>query len=125
MGTVTSMSNRNRRRFASSVHELSDTYLICRDLGHAWDFREDSVLYDSRGKRPIEVTRTVRCLRCAMDRIDHYELPSFMKLRTRYIYPDHYLLARQQHGIAFTRSDARSEFYTRRHGDGFAATPKR
>jgi len=118
MSTVTNIK-RNARKFATSVRDIPDTYLICRDLGHAWDYKTDSVLYDAQGKRAIEVTRTVKCLRCKMDRVDHYELPSFIRTRTKYSYPDHYLLSRDTHREQFTRADARGEFYLRRHG-GFS-----
>lgn len=100
---------------AKSVAEIPDTYLICRDLGHSWNFLNDSVLWGA-DKRPQIVTRTLKCMRCPTQRKDSYHIPSLAKVvnSTRYTYPDQYLIGDDvTKGVRFDRAHARAEHYNR------------
>jgi hypothetical protein len=78
---------RNRLQYVE-VNELTDEFLLCRTLGHAWD-------NFPAGELNVEMLRTsagaaaLRCTRCHTERYDY--LGKDLKIASRrYIYPVRY-----------------------------------
>lgn len=87
----------------------SKTHLVCRDLMHAWQWQTDLVPHRI-DRKVVEVTRLLSCLRCATTREDTYRVPTFERIKSRYIYPDGYLVHQGGHVPV---QDVRREVYTR------------
>lgn len=77
------------------VEEAADQSLRCRDFGHAWEFQTDFQVERTKN-RLTGVRRIVACIRCGVMRLDHYELPSFRRISSKYVYPNDYLLPGHQ-----------------------------
>jgi len=78
-----------KRKAKTVLVEASDDYLQCRDLMHAWKWVTDFAPH--REERKITaMTRTLVCMRCGTERHDEYELPSFIKTKSTYSYPEDY-----------------------------------
>lgn len=55
-----------------ALTHLPDSYLMCRDVRHAWDVSTDYYVTASKGTRPTEIQRTLTCLRCGTLRVERY-----------------------------------------------------
>jgi len=87
---------------ADQVAKLPDTMLACRDIQHAWAV--DVPFYRQRVKgeprNTMQVTRTVVCMRCETQRVEHYRISKrpdgrlvrMEKISNHYVYPDAYHL---------------------------------
>jgi hypothetical protein len=88
-----------KRKGPAPVIDLSHAdkeHLVCRDLMHAWSFLTDMTPH--REERKITtVTRILSCLRCETQREDTYRVPTFERVRTRYVYPEGYLVHQGGH----------------------------
>jgi hypothetical protein len=95
--------------------ELPDEALLCRWLGHMWDFKTDASFRRER-RRLVEITRTYVCDRgCGCEKDEDLSVPEFDQVRKpRMHYPANrpYLLS-----VSCTKADYREEFY-RRHPNG-------
>ena len=67
------------------------TYIVCRDLMHAWEWTTDLIPHREE-KKVTTVTRVLTCLRCETLREDTYRVPTFERLKSRYVYPDGYVV---------------------------------
>lgn len=85
------------------------THLVCRDLMHAWQWTTDLIPHRI-DRKVVEVTRVLACLRCETQREDTYRVPTFERLKSRYVYPDGYLIHQGGHVPV---SDVRREVYAR------------
>lgn len=77
-----------------TLEDLQDTYLECRDLRHAWrrsSLHDISVTRNTSNKI-IEFTRVITCARCGCERHQTYSVPSMEIRRSRYVYPQGYML---------------------------------
>jgi len=90
---------------AEALHDLSDDFLICRDVHHAW--RVDH--YASGGRSGV--TRVLECQRCGTERVDEWTLQG-ARIRAFYRYPDGYQL-RDIGGSGYDREAMRREVLTR------------
>lgn len=90
-----------KTQHAERLRTYNETFLICRDLRHAW---EPSALWRDKGK----VKRRLSCDRCGTQRVDCWtrwgerEAP-------RYIYPDAYQLK----GDVYAAKEIRVEMMSR------------
>ena len=73
------------------IGDIDTTNLECRDLMHAWSHQTDFQVERTKGKLS-SVRRILQCSRCGALQLDHYELPSFVRLSSKYVYPDNYLM---------------------------------
>lgn len=73
------------------LNQAEDQSLQCRDFGHAWQHQTDFNPERTKG-RLTGVRRIVQCVRCGVVRLDHYELPTFRRISSKYAYPENYLL---------------------------------
>lgn len=70
------------------AHELSDEFLVCRTLGHAWDDNPHAEV-DSELFKASRGVLALRCTRCYTERFDY--LDAQMGVFQRYYrYPDRY-----------------------------------
>lgn len=102
-----------------SLADLKEAALLCRDLKHAWEHAGAYVVRRWRGQ-PREVSRVLYCPRCTTERHDYYHLPSWVKERASYRYPEGYQLAAG--GGHVRGEDVRAEVFSRvltiAEGDG-------
>lgn len=91
------------------LDNATNTHLVCRDLMHAWSWQTDLVPHRI-DRKVVEVTRMLACLRCAALREDTYKVPTFERVKSRYIYPDGYLVQGRGHVPV---QDVRREVYHR------------
>lgn len=71
------------RPVEDALHDLDETYLLCRDVHHAWTVASYSAV--SRGG----VERVLECERCGTERVDEWTL-SGGRVGAHYRYPDGY-----------------------------------
>lgn len=75
------------------LKDLPDTWVLCRDVKHAWTVETDFHVTDYKGGDIHEIRRIMRCLRCGTDRHETY-VPSkrwgLEKTTQHYAYPDGY-----------------------------------
>lgn len=67
------------------LSDYDETYLLCRDLRHAWVV--EGFFRDQDGVR-----RRLNCLRCHTQRIDLWS-PSGIRIKNRYKHPDGYRIS--------------------------------
>lgn len=96
--TVSELKAAHRER----LQGYSDTFLMCRDLRHAWD--PPSALW-REGRR---VCRRIECGRCGTQRIDRWT-PSGLREQPSYIYPDNY----RMQGDVYPTNEIRLEVMSR------------
>lgn len=65
---------------------LTETFLSCRDMGHAW--RPYTASWVPRDR---EYRRTLLCSRCKTQRVQRLNSSGYVE-STHYVYPDEYLL---------------------------------
>ncbi len=92
-----------------SLSDLQDSYLLCRDLRHAW--RQHQAYVTKRWRsNPTEVRRVLLCTRCGSERHELFHLPSWVRIKVNYHHAEDYLLR----GVgAVTGSDVRTELFSR------------
>jgi hypothetical protein len=79
------------RKRPNLLGDSENTYLHCRDFGHAWQWETD--FEPIRTERKVTgMTRVVSCLRCETRRYDVYALPSMNKVKSVYEYAEGYRL---------------------------------
>ena len=66
-----------------AVHDLDESYLLCRDVHHAWTVDG----YRTGGGGTVE--RTLTCPRCGTERVDEWTM-SGARVGAHYRYPDGY-----------------------------------
>lgn len=71
-----------------TIEELSDTYLLCRSLGHAWDELPNPE-FSPTMFRLHQHAIGLRCIRCLTERYDYIGQDMKVALR-HYKYPAHY-----------------------------------
>lgn len=67
------------------LYEYDESYLLCRDLRHAWVV--EGFFRDSSGVR-----RRLHCLRCTTQRIDLWT-PAGVRIKNRYKHPEGYRIS--------------------------------
>lgn len=67
----------------SAVADLDATWLLCRDVHHAWEV----VGFDTIGGGMV--ARTASCVRCTTERVDEWTLGG-ARVRSYYRYPEGY-----------------------------------
>lgn len=87
--------------------DLSDAYLLCRTLGHAW-YEQSASDLESAGRGFWWLV--VSCERCSARRVDLVGLKSGSVEKRRYEYPDGYEI-----NETTTRSQLRVEWERRRN----------
>jgi hypothetical protein len=93
------------RQIQGVLKNTARDHLVCRDLMHAWKFTTDLVPHRI-DRKVVEVTRVLECLRCETTREDTYKVPSFERVKSRYVYPDGYLVHQGGHvPVTFVRSE--------------------
>jgi len=75
----------------TSLGDVSVNYLQCRDFSHAWKWVTDFTPYRV-DRKIVAMTRTIVCMRCGSTREDEYEVPSMIKIKSRYTYSEGYRL---------------------------------
>lgn len=95
---------------ARDLSEVTEASLICRDLGHAWQWNTDLGVVRER-KRVVAVIRDLVCTRCACTRNETVAVRTGVRTRTRYTYPDHYRTHQQGRILA---DDVRAEWLGRK-----------
>jgi hypothetical protein len=91
---VTSTVAERTKKVTTTLDDLQDDYLECRDLRHAWrrsSLHDIEVTRNTSGKI-IEFTRVITCSRCGTERHTTFQVPSMMIVRNRYAYPSGYML---------------------------------
>lgn len=96
---VTKLTNKEEVTFEqlrSSVGNLPDQWVACRDMRHAWDILNDFHVNGDGSDLP-QVRRELVCIRCSTVRRETYEnnVYGLDRVNTNYLYPDNY----QLHGI--------------------------
>jgi hypothetical protein len=99
----------NKKDTPVDLTETSKTHLVCRDLMHAWEWTTDLVPHRV-DRKIVEVTRVLACLRCETTREDTYKVPTFERLKSRYVYPDGYLVHQGGH---VPKTTVRAEVFKR------------
>lgn len=74
------------------LNQAEDQSLQCRDFGHGWTHSTDFGARKDKEGRLSYVARILVCIRCGTMRNDEYELPSFQRIKSTYIYPENYLI---------------------------------
>lgn len=92
------------RELAAALHSLDGTFLVCRDLHHAWGV--DHYATGANGA----VTRVLLCERCGTERVDEWTLRG-ARVRAFYRYPDGYQLTGA--GAGYDREAMRREVLQR------------
>lgn len=82
-----------------SIHDLTDSILICRTIGHAWDVLPSK----------LPATVYLRCTRCTSERTDPIEKSTGDVHGRKYKYVEGY----KMRGVA-VRADLRVEWIARR-----------
>jgi len=87
---------------AEALEALPDTWVMCRDLRHAWSVDEDFHVLQRKGSQIQEVGRVLVCLRCSTKRYETY-VPTrrwgLERVRSRYDYPENYLIRNVPDGV--------------------------
>lgn len=100
------VSGENQVKELLEIHELTDKYLTCRMLGHAWDDYPNGEV-DSDLFRKSRAVATLRCTRCRTERYDY--LDKTLQVAYRYYkYPPRYTTI-----PGYTRPDVRAEMLHR------------
>jgi hypothetical protein len=88
------------------IHELTDKFLTCRALGHAWDDNPTAEV-DGTLFKSSHGALALRCTRCRTERFDY--LDNTMQVFQRYYrYPKRYTTI-----PGYTRPDVRAEMLSR------------
>lgn len=96
-----------------TLDTLSETYLECRDLMHAWKVEQDFLIRDAGTRRKLGIVRRLLCCtRCETRREDLIWMKTFARLSSRYIYPDGYGVRGNHRGVV-SKAEVRSEAYRR------------
>jgi hypothetical protein len=85
-----------------TLAEYNETYLLCRDIGHAWRIRGHFRSPSGRGP----VRRALECTRCGMGRTDE---PDGYRTWHTYDQPDGYRVE----GRRLTKAEVRAEGFRR------------
>ena len=93
------------------LSDSSNIYLQCRDLMHAWKWVSDFAPVKGEGRKIVAMSRTLICMRCGTVRTDEYSVPSMVKIRASYTYPEDSRIKGQKGQIPV--SDVRQEIITR------------
>lgn len=86
---------------AGTLHDLSESFLQCRDLRHSWGVFSNFIDAEMEVEPGHHVTKTVqrtlRCMTCGTTRFDYYALiekpnsaPRMEKVSSQYQYPKGY-----------------------------------
>jgi hypothetical protein len=66
----------------STIDDIPDAYLLCRDLGHAW------APHDVKISRKFgEIHRILQCRSCPTQRVQVLDMNGY-RLRSKYVYPE-------------------------------------
>lgn len=88
------------------IHQLTDKFLTCRMLGHAWDDNPNGEV-DSQLFKESYAMAMLRCIRCKTERYDY--LDNTLQVSYRYYkYPARYTTI-----PGYTRPDVRAEMLNR------------
>jgi len=90
------MAKKSKDHTPVDLTDAEKTHLVCRDLMHAWEWTTDLIPH-REDRRITTVTRVLACLRCETQREDTYRVPTFERLKSRYVYPEGYLVHQGGH----------------------------
>jgi hypothetical protein len=103
-GTRVASGRRAVAKLANGLKQLSDNYLMCRDVRHAWavdkDFHVEPMA--TVGRRHVTaVRRELLCMRCPARRIEHYVSGKYGldKVGQYYVYPSDYQIPGVPRGV--------------------------
>lgn len=99
------------------LHRVQDDYLKCRSWGHMWDD------YRPLGRDRGDYVLTLRCDRCATERVDTLDSAGDV-IRRNYEYPEDYKISGYISGDRATAPELRRELLTRKRRE-MRATPTR
>lgn len=80
-----------QKKKSVTIKDIDTGLLECRDLQHSWVHSTDFQI-QRIDRRIASVRRVLQCTRCGAMRTDHYELPSFHRISSSYVYPEGYLI---------------------------------
>lgn len=89
-------------RLVDALHELPDTWLMCRDVRHAWSVENDFHVTSQTPKTIQEIRRSLVCLRCGVLRNEVYIPTRFgglEKTHSSYVYPQGYQIRGVPRGV--------------------------
>lgn len=93
------------KRLAEALTELPDTWVMCRDMLHAWAVENDfhvTPLVTVGRKSIIHISRELVCMRCNTIRKERYHLSArggLEKVGQSYDYPEHYQIPGVPRGV--------------------------
>ena len=84
------------------MEDLPESFLMCRDLRHAWEVSRDFYVYDDpKSTRVLMIARELTCLRCQSERREVFAQRRWgiEKIRNTYTYVDGYQLRGVPRGV--------------------------
>ena len=95
------LDTRYKKVLREALTEVSEAFLRCRDLKHAWEVTEDfHEVADNRDTNAY-IGREVTCTRCDTVRSERYQLTKdgLVRSATSYLYPENYKLEDLPRGV--------------------------
>lgn len=95
------LDSRYKRQLRAAMQEVSDPFLICRDLKHAWEVHTDYHEVVDERDTSAYIGREVFCIRCDTVRSERYQSTKdgLVRTRTSYEYVDGYQLKDLPRGV--------------------------
>ena len=66
----------------TTIDDISDEYLLCRDLGHSWRPHDVKI-----SRKYGEIHRILQCRSCPTQRVQILDMNGY-RMRSKYVYPE-------------------------------------